>query len=162
MRLVKGAANSLLKRSFRNGDEVAIIVFRGTSAQVLLEPSAIVQDATAALEYLPTGGRTPLAHGLDLARTYMTPATVLILLTDGRANVPLRTGDPWQDALEIASQIKSVALVIDTENSSERLGRSLTLAETLGAEYVRLDGPELNDSVVFALQRLPVGQQSRY
>jgi magnesium chelatase subunit D len=159
MRLVKGAANGLLTRSFKYGDEVAIIVFRGTAAQVLLEPSSVMQEATIALEYLPTGGRTPLAHALDLARKYLTPATVLILLTDGRANVPLEAGDPWQDALDVAEQIESSALVIDTEHSSERLGRSRTLAEALGAEYVQLKGPELNDTVVLALQRLPVISQ---
>jgi magnesium chelatase subunit D len=159
MRLVKGATLNLLTRSFKNGDEVAIIVFRGTSAQVLLEPSRSVHEAGTALEYLPTGGRTPLADALNLARTYLTPATVLILLTDGRANVPLGAGDPWQEALEVASQIKTRALVIDTENSSERLGRPLKLAEALAAEYVRLESSELNDDVLFALQRLPTDHQ---
>jgi magnesium chelatase subunit D len=154
MRLVKGAASSLLARSFKNGDEVAIIVFRGTDARVLLEPSRALHEATTALEYLPTGGRTPLAHALDLATAYITPATVLILLTDGRANVPLGSGDPWLEALDIASQIKIPALVIDTENSAERLGRPLKLATALSAEYVRLEGSELNENVVFALRRL--------
>jgi magnesium chelatase subunit D len=160
MRLVKGAATSLLQRSFKYGDEVAVIVFRGTTAQVLLEPSSVIHEATIALEYLPTGGRTPLAHALDLARNYLTPSTVLILLTDGRANVPLEAGDPWQDVLDIACQIKSPALVIDTEHSSERIGRSRTLAEALGAEYVQLESSELNDTVVFALQRLPMSSRS--
>jgi magnesium chelatase subunit D len=159
MRLVKGAANSLLARSFKNGDEVAIIAFRGTEAQVLLEPSSVLQEATTALEYLPTGGRTPLAHALNLARTYLTPTTLLILLTDGRANVPLETSDAWQDALDIADQIKSLALVIDTEKSGERLGRSRTLAEALSAEYVQLESPGLNDTVVLALAHLLVNSQ---
>jgi magnesium chelatase subunit D len=144
MRLVKGAALNLLTRSFKNGDEVAIIVFRGTSAQVLLEPSRSLHEAGTALEYLPTGGRTPLADALNLAKSYLTPATMLILLTDGRANVPLAAGDPWQDALDVASQIKTRALVIDTENSTERLGRPLKLAEALAAEYVRLESPTLD------------------
>jgi len=156
MRLVKGAANSLLARSFKSGDEVAIIAFRGTEAQVLLEPSSLLQEATTALEYLPTGGRTPLAHALVLAQSYLTPTTVIILLTDGRANVPLGTGDAWQDALDIARQTKSSALVIDTENSSERLERSRTLAEALGAKYVQLESPALNETLVYPLQRLPV------
>jgi magnesium chelatase subunit D len=153
MRLVKGATSSLLTRSFKNGDEVAIIVFRGTDARVLLEPSKALHEATTALEYLPTGGRTPLAHALDLARAYITPATVLILLTDGRANVSLGIGDPWQEALDIAGQINIPALVIDTENSAERLGRPLKLAEALAAKYVRLESAELNENVVLALQR---------
>jgi magnesium chelatase subunit D len=155
MRLVKGAVSSLLTRSFKNGDEVAIIVFRGTDARVLLEPSRALHEATTALEYLPTGGRTPLAHALDLAKSYLTPATVLILLTDGRANVPLGIGDPWQEALDIAGQVKVRALVIDTESSAERFGRPLKLAEALSAKYVHLESSELNENIVFALQRLP-------
>ncbi len=159
MRLVKGAALSLLTRSFKNGDEVAIIVFRGTSAQVLLEPSRSLHEASTALEYLPTGGRTPLADALNVAKTYLTSTTVLILLTDGRANVPLGTGDPWQEALDVASQIKARALVIDTENSTERLGRPLKLAEALAAQYVQLESPELNEAVGVALRRLPLDHQ---
>jgi magnesium chelatase subunit D len=156
MRLVKGTANSLLSRSFKSGDEVAIIVFRGTQAQILLEPSTALEEAISVLEYLPTGGRTPLAHALDLARTYLTPATVLILLTDGRANVPLEAGDAWQDALNTAAQITASALVIDTDISLEHLGRSRTLAASLGASYVQMESPELNEAIIHALQRLPV------
>jgi magnesium chelatase subunit D len=139
MRLVKGVASDILSRSFRNGDEVAIIVFRGPTAQVLLEPSTVLQDATTVLEYLPTGGRTPLAHALEIAQSYLTPETLLILLTDGRANVSLRDGDPWLEALEIASQFRTRAVVIDTEDSSKRVGRPVKLAEALEAEYLRLD-----------------------
>jgi magnesium chelatase subunit D len=157
MRLVKGAASSLLADSFKNGDEIAIIVFRGPSAQVVLEPTQSLHDAITVLEYLPTGGRTPLAHALDLARSYVTETTVLVLLTDGRANVALGTGDPWQEAVDIASQIKGRAVVIDTENSTERIGRPRDLARALGAEYFSLDNLELNDDIVLALQRLPNG-----
>jgi magnesium chelatase subunit D len=156
MRLVKGAAASILSRSFKSGDEVAIIVFRGNTAQVVLEPTLSMHDALTALEYLPTGGRTPLAHALDLAQGYVTPATILVLITDGRANVALAAGEPWQEALEMASRLKTRALVIDTEQSAERLGRPRTLAEALGAAYVSLDSPELNADIIFALQKLPV------
>jgi magnesium chelatase subunit D len=152
MRLVKGAANSLLACSFKNGDEVAIIVFRGAEAQVVLEPTQALHDAATALEYLPTGGRTPLAHALDLARSYVTPATALIVLTDGRANVPMHNGDPWQEALEIAAEIKTPALVIDTETANERLGRPRKLAEALGAEYVALENLESSGDLIMTLQ----------
>jgi magnesium chelatase subunit D len=154
MRLVKGAASSLLTRSFRNGDEVAIIVFRGVSAEVTLEPTHSMHDALTALEYLPTGGRTPLAHALNLAQHYLTQTTVLVLITDGRANVALAAGEPWQEALEMAARIKTRALVIDTEQSIERLGRPYKLAEVLGAEYVSLECLELNADVTLVIQRL--------
>jgi magnesium chelatase subunit D len=155
MRLVKGAAAGLLARSFKKDDEVAMIVFRGTEAKVVLEPTRTMNDAITALEYLPTGGRTPLAHALDLARSYVTPSTVLILLTDGRANVPLRMSDPWQEAMEIARQLRCPALVIDTEKAAQSLGQSRKLAEALGAEYVALENLEDSDNLVIALQRLP-------
>jgi magnesium chelatase subunit D len=150
MRLVKGAAAGLLERSFKKDDEVAMIVFRGSAAQVVLEPTQMVADAMSTLEYLPTGGRTPLSHALDLARTYITPSTLLILLTDGRANVALGSGDPWQEALEIASCLGCRALVIDTENAAQPLGRSLKLAEALGARYFALADLQQSDRLLIA------------
>ena len=139
MRLVKGAISSLLSRSFKRRDEVAMIVFRGTSAQVVLEPTQVLPDALAALEYLPTGGRTPLAAALDQARGYLTPTTLLILLTDGRANIPLHGGDPWQEALDAAQVMSCNAIVVDTETAAERLGQCEELAKILGARYLSLE-----------------------
>ena len=152
MRLVKGAALGLLNRSFRKDDEVAIIAFRGTASHVLLEPSRMMQDAATALEYLPTGGRTPLAHALELSKTYLTPATLLILLSDGRANVALRGGDPWQEALEVAAQLRCRALVVDTENMAQPVGRALELAGALGASVVTLADLASSGELEIALQ----------
>src|SRR5262249_40968744 len=109
-----------------------------TDAQVLLEPSPQIDDAAAALEYLPTGGRTPLVHALELAKTYLTPSTFLILLSDGRANVSLRGGDPWQEALGNARQLRCRALVIDTENSAHPIQRASELADELRAASITL------------------------
>ncbi len=68
MRFVKGAAVAMLEQSAHRRDEVAIIAFRGAAANLVLPPTCSVDDAVAALAYLPTGGRTPLAHGLELGR----------------------------------------------------------------------------------------------
>jgi magnesium chelatase subunit D len=139
MRLVKGAISGLLSRSFKRGDEVALLVFRGTTAQVILEPTQVLRDAFSTLEYLPTGGRTPLAAALLRAGTYLTPETLFILLSDGRANVPLHGGDPWQEALDTAGQITCSAIVVDTETGAQRLGQCAQLAEVLSARYLSLD-----------------------
>ncbi len=139
MRLVKGAISSLLTRSFRREDEVAMIVFRGTSAQVILEPTQVLPDAVAALEYLPTGGRTPLAAALRQAESYLTESTLLVLLSDGRANVAINGGDPWQEALAVARGLRCSAVVVDTETGEQRLCQCAQLAETLGARYVSLE-----------------------
>ena len=153
MRLVKGAASSLLTHSFKAGDEIAILAFRGTAAQVILEPCSSTQDALAALEYLPTGGRTPLSHALLLAQNYTTPETLLVILTDGRANVAVAASDPWQEALGLAAQVNTPCLVIDTEDAAQPLGRSRELATALKAEYVLLAAIEEHGMTV-AMQRL--------
>ena len=145
MRLVKGAALGLLHRSFGKEDEVAIIAFRGADAQTLLEPTRQVNDAVTTLEYLPTGGRTPLVHALELARTYLTPSTFLVLLSDGRANVSLRGGDPWQEALESARGFNCRALVVDTEDPNSALQRVSELADALGASSINLASLEQLD-----------------
>jgi len=145
MRLVKGAVLGILNRSFQKDDEVVLIVFRGTSAQLLLEPSHFIDEAAAALEYLPTGGRTPLAHALELAKTYVTPSTLLILLSDGRANVPLREGDPWHEALECARQLNCRSLVVDTDSPRLPTGLISEIASALGAPCIPLRDIETID-----------------
>jgi len=142
MRLVKGAILGMLDRSFRKGDELVFITFRGAEARVLLEPCRQIEDAAIALEYLPTGGRTPLAHALELAKTYLTPSTLLILLSDGRANVAVCGGDPWQEALERARQLPCRALVVDTEDPAYPVRRISELADALRASSVDLSNLE--------------------
>jgi magnesium chelatase subunit D len=138
MRAVKGAVVGLVERSLRRRDEVAVIVFRGEAAEVLVEPTNDVAMVLAALEYLPTGGRTPLAHALEMAQEFITPETLLLLVTDGRANVPTRTDDAWSDALQAAGKIRCAALVVDTESSDHALGKAKDLADSMRAEFISL------------------------
>jgi magnesium chelatase subunit D len=139
MRLVKGAAVGLIERSVHRRDEVAVIVFRGATAEILVEPTGEVEIVRNALEYLPTGGRTPLAHALELATKLLAEDTILILLTDGHANVASRSDDPWRDALDAAGMIRCPALVIDSELNANPTGKAKEIADALRAEYVKLE-----------------------
>jgi magnesium chelatase subunit D len=149
MRFVKGAVIAVLESSVRRFDEVVVIAFRGAAATVLVEPTSAVGDARRALEYLPTGGRTPLAHALEAAGGYVTSNAVLILVTDGRANVPRWTDDPWIDAVKAATAIQCPALVVDSETGPNPTGRAKQLAESMGAAHVALD--RVDDSTVLRL-----------
>ena len=65
-----------------------------------------------------------------------------MLLTDGRANVSLDGGDPWEEALAACALVRDAcagALVIDCEPGPIVLGRARVLAQALGAECVALD-----------------------
>ncbi len=138
MRRVKGAAAALLERSLTRDDEVMVIAFRGTAAQVVLEPTRALDEALAAFEYLPTGGRTPLAHALELAAGYVTPTTLLLLFTDGGANVPLDVGDAWEDALAAAARLRCAAVVIEAGVREEQAGSTRQLAERMNARCLSL------------------------
>ncbi|MDO9046179.1 MAG: putative cobaltochelatase [Methylobacter sp.] len=146
MEAVKGAVLSLLTDAYQQRDEVAVISFRGESAQLLLSPTRSVDLAEQNLRELPTGGRTPLPHALSLAletleKTNMPP--LLVLLSDGKANVALNDGnDPWQESLRFAQLLAErgvPALVLDTETGYLRLGRARQLAQAIGAEYLTLE-----------------------
>ena len=89
----KGAVELLLADCYIRRDQVALIAFRGSAAELLLPPTRSLARAKRSLAGLPGGGGTPLAAGLDAAfalsdsirRKGQTPT--VIVLTDGRANI---------------------------------------------------------------------------
>jgi magnesium chelatase subunit D len=156
MREAKGAAAKLLQNAYVHRDQVALIGFRGRQAEVLLPPSASVERAKRALDVLPTGGGTPLASALltgwQLARGARGKGvlqTALVLMTDGRANVPLRAAPgevPTKAALQeevrlLATLLRAdgiASVVIDTQSSHVSRGEATMLAAQLGGRYVYL------------------------
>src|SRR5581483_6949592 len=105
--LAKGTVSALLRDAYRGRDEVGLIAFRGTSACLALPPTRSVAFAARCLDDLPAGGRTPLAAALLLAERTLaryerreagrTP--LVVVLSDGKANVAAGGGEPWQEAL---------------------------------------------------------------
>ncbi|MDR6197849.1 magnesium chelatase subunit D family protein [Siphonobacter sp. SORGH_AS_0500] len=144
MEAVKGSVLSLLTDAYQRRDTVAVIAFRGVEAQLVLEPTQSVERAETALRALPTGGRTPLPQALQLAQDLLNQRKenpLLIILSDGKANVPLPGGgDAWQQSLEIAQSLRQVpTLVLDTDTDYLRLGKASELAAALGADCVSLE-----------------------
>lgn len=144
MEAVKGSVLSLLTDAYQRRDTVAVIAFRGVEAQLVLEPTQSVERAETALRALPTGGRTPLAQALQVASGVLNQRKenpLLIVLSDGKANVPLPGGgDAWQQSLEIAQSLQHVpTLVLDTDTDYLRLGKARELAAALRAECLTLE-----------------------
>lgn len=94
MGAVKGAILALLADAYEKRDRVGLVVFRDDRAECPLYLTNSVDLARRHLRELRTGGRTPLAQGLDLAWTVLrqdhlrNPEALhyLVLVTDGRAN----------------------------------------------------------------------------
>jgi magnesium chelatase subunit D len=149
MRQAKGAVHSLLEKAYVNRDRVALIAFRGQAAELLMPPTQSVELARRALDVLPTGGGTPLASALLAADEMARQAarrgilqTVLVLLTDGRANVGLHEGGDVQAELQQLGRYIAASnlhvLVVDTQRNYLSRGEARQLAEWLGADYVYL------------------------
>ena len=148
----KGAVELLLADCYVRRDKVAVIAFRGRGAELLLPPTRSLVRAKRALAGLPGGGGTPLAAALDAASKQIDAALrrgdtpVLVLLTDGRANVALDgTGGRARaetDALAAASRLAvyttegAALLLIDT--SAQPQPGAAKLAQAMRAMYLPL------------------------
>lgn len=150
MTAVKGAILSLLIDAYQRRDRVGLVAFRGDRAEVLLPPTSSIELARTSMEALPTGGKTPLAHGLAkglevlkrelLINQHTIPR--MFLVSDGKANVSMGSGLPFDDAKEVAAHIRDAKIssfVIDTEQSFIALGLARTLSDELGARYLKLE-----------------------
>ncbi|MFC4857728.1 putative cobaltochelatase [Actinophytocola glycyrrhizae] len=151
MSAVTGAVLALLLDAYQRRDKVGLVTFRGDGAELVLPPTSSVDAAVARLRRLTTGGRTPLADGLLRAhRTLVTERLrdprrrpLLVVVTDGRATVPLRSGaDPVADALRAAGLLAAdgvASVVVDCEHGPVRLGIPARLATAIAGAHVRLD-----------------------
>ena len=149
MAAAKGAILSLLLDAYRRRDRVGMIAFRGAGAELLLPPTNSVDLAERRLRALPTGGRTPLAAGIDLchatierARRDLDAEPLVVLISDVRPNAGPLDADPWSASLTAAEGIRTAgwsAVVIDTEPSRSALGLGRALAEAMGARHLRLE-----------------------
>ncbi len=159
LEFAKGAALGLLKSNYQHRDEVALMVFRGEGADLVVPFTSGIEGVEQALSDVPTGGRTPLAQALLRAAQVLRTRepSLLILFTDGRANVSVGSEDPWRESLAACATLKDAcagAVVIDCEPGPIVLGRARQLAAALGAECVALSTLEATELTVRIQQRL--------
>lgn len=150
MTATKGAILSLLLDAYQRRDRVGMIAFRKNTAELVLPPTNSVELAQKCLAKLPTGGRTPMAHGLNLGLETIRDYTrrdkeaipLLVLVSDGRANVPLNGGDPVEEAKTMARAISSAginSIAIDTERDFVTFGLVKQICAEMGGKYLRLE-----------------------
>ncbi|WP_046439745.1 vWA domain-containing protein [Corynebacterium kutscheri] len=148
---VTGAVHSLLGDAYQRRDKVAVITVRGSAPEIVLQPTGSIDIAKKRLDGLPTGGRTPLAEGLNMAhelieREYRRepgrPA-LLVVLTDGRATGKDGLAHLRSIAATIAQRGHTGSVIVDCEKGGRiRLGLATELAQNLGGTCVRIE--ELN------------------
>ena len=145
----KGAVELLLAECYLRRDQVAVIAFRGRSAELILPPTRSLVRAKRSLAGMAGGGGTPLAAALGIAVTVGLQAQrrgetpTLVVLSDGRANIA-RDGSAGRevahrDTLAAARAIRAArlyTLFVDTSPRPNALAQAL--ANALNARYVPL------------------------
>ena len=145
----KGAVELLLADCYVRRDSVAVLAFRGQTAELILPPTRSLARAKRSLAGLPGGGGTPLAHAIDasmlladqLRKKGETP--IVVLLTDGKGNIA-RDGRPGRaqaatDALAAATEMRLrgfSTLLVDTSPQAQDAAKNL--AKAMGAQYLAL------------------------
>jgi magnesium chelatase subunit D len=159
IRQAKGALAALLERSYIRRDQVALVSFRGEGAEILLPPSQSTSRARRLLDELPVGGATPLAAGINLSlqlaqRTARRDERriMLLLFTDGRANIPMSTQAKTLDKVmrrqaireeleQLGAALKGArvaTVVVDTQSAYAANGEGGELAAALGGQHLFL------------------------
>jgi len=180
----KGAVLSLLRDAYVKRDRVGLIAFRDTVAEVVVPPTGSASMAAMQLTWLASGGTTPLSIGLFAAARTLEVEHVrdpgrkplLVLITDGRANVAYVGGEPLEEAVRMGKVIRRMgvtSLVIDTDRmmtgpaalrasmeATERTkrtkgifsgGPAKTVADAMGATYLSL--AEMSQAAILAAIR---------
>lgn len=149
MEATKAAILSLLRDSYIHRDSVGLIAFRKESAEVLLPFTRSVERAERLLASMPTGGKTPLAHGLRmvytlcdrLLRAHRAERIQIICITDGRATSgdsedPVAESKQWA---RILGTLPVDCIVIDTETGFIKLGLAKELCKLMNGSYYAMD-----------------------
>lgn len=147
----KGAVLALLARAYQQRERVALVVFEGAAARLLVAPTRSVERARQQLRQVPIGGATPLGDGLRLARQVVraerlkdpSVRPLVVVVSDGEANVPLEPGRSVVTELRrLAAGLRQDevdCLVIDTKPLGSDNDIMARLAGWLSAPYHRVD-----------------------
>ena len=139
MRTAKGVVLNLLRDSYQHRDEVAFVAFAGDDADILLPPTNSVTLAARHLKDLPSGDRTPLPAGLETTRSVLerteADTSVVVLVTDGGANVADETASPTDTTRRAARRLRATGasvVVVDAGDDSRAGLCELVATETEG------------------------------
>lgn len=152
----QAAILSLLVDAYQRRDRVALVAFREYSAAVILRPTASIELAKEAFRSITLGGPTPLSRGLLTAyqliqqelRKERDQIPVLILISDGCANVSMGEVRPGEEAMlvgELVRTRKIRSIVLGTAGQGWQMpdgslfSPARDLAMAMGGEFYPMD-----------------------
>ncbi|MBE0523015.1 MAG: VWA domain-containing protein [Methanosarcinales archaeon] len=136
---------ALLKDAYQRRDKVSMVSYSGRKAETVLPFTSSVERAKRYLENIPFGGTTPLAsgiltglHGLhNEIKKDPSNIPIMILVTDGKANVPLEVGgNIHRELMVVLKYLVNEGihvLVVDMSSEGSYLAREIS--EKSGGRY---------------------------
>jgi Mg-chelatase subunit ChlD len=141
---------ALLKDAYQRRDKVSLVTYSGRKGELILPFTSSVERAKRYLETIPFGGTTPLASGILMGLHSLhneikkDPSTIpiMVLVTDGKSNVPLEVGGNIRRELSMVLQYvvnEGIhVLVVDMSSRGSKLASEI--AEEVNGRYFH---PEL-------------------
>jgi len=139
IRCVLPTVRSVLQAAYERRDQVSVITASGNKGMLLVNFTTDVEHASMKLRAIKFGGLSPLASGIITGFQYLMKKVgdrgaaipILVILTDGTANVPLYPGGHVRRELDRifahVSKSKANVLVVDTSVEGSHAVREISL-----------------------------------
>ncbi|MBN1134562.1 MAG: VWA domain-containing protein [Methanosarcinaceae archaeon] len=138
IQITTGVVLALLKDAYQRRDRVSLVTSSGRSAKLVLPFTSSVEAAKRYLENVPFGGTTPMASGLLVSLDVLlrelkkepSAIPIMVIVTDGTANVPLFIGgNIKREILQVCNHISNSrinVLVVDISDTGSNLAVAVT------------------------------------
>lgn len=171
LRIARRCLDQIFIDTYQKRDRIGVITVGGDRADYLLPFTSNIEKGRNLLDIIPLGGTTPLSSGLrvgleileDLLRKEPWMVPIMIVITDGMANVPISIGGSIHDEFNrIAADLEYASirpLIIQVGEGSQECqdlvwrtdGHSLHLSELTDMYTPDLD---FEKEVEFLLRKL--------
>ena len=158
MKGIKDALGELMLDAYQKRDRISLVSCYGRAAEVVLPFTSSIEKGQQYIEKLEFGGTTPLAAGLrqglenlrSKLRIEKDTNPLLVIVTDGSANMPIIPGEDIQDEIEDAcveiERSNIPTLIIDVSKGGSKLARQM--ADLAGGYYYRLEHEDVVETRV--------------
>jgi len=145
MKGIKDAIGELMMDAYQKRDRISLVSCYGRSAEVVLPFTSSIEKGQQYIEKLEFGGTTPLAAGIRQGlenlraklRIEKDTNPLLIVVTDGSANMPIIPGEDIETEIKdtcVAIERSNIpTLIIDVSKTGSKLAEDM--ADLAGGHY---------------------------
>ncbi len=126
---IRKAIFAIHRDVYRFRDKIGLVVLKGSSSEVMAHPTTNLRLISGKLKKIGLGDQTPLAAGMQKAinilkderRRNKETIPVMLLITDGNANIPLRHSLRTRTSFKFVERAKSDCLDLAQEAKRQEI-----------------------------------------